>query len=292
VPLIAVPNVSTGSNKQANRLADVLRGSSAVVLDVHSDVVHGRSVFTLTAPADALVEATVALADQAARNLDLTAQRGVHPRMGVLDVCPFVPHGETTIAEAVSAARTAGERIASASGIPVYLYGEAALRPGTRHLPDLRRGGLAGLRSRAQAGLEPDFGGPIDERWGVVCVGARGVLIAFNVWIKAVLEVARTIASRVRESGGGLPGVRSLGLEIETGICQVSMNLITPDETGIEAAFLAVEANAHALGATVLATEIVGIPPERYWPASDARATRLLREPGRTLEAALREAGI
>lgn len=292
MPLIAVPNVSTGSDeKTISALAAAIRASGASVLDVHSDAVHERSVFTVTGGADALTAAMVALSE-GARVLDLTAQRGVHPRMGVLDVCPFVPHGGTKMIDAVTAARAVGTLIAKRTGIPVYLYGEAARRPDTRNLPDLRRGGLEGLRSRAQHGLEPDFGGQIDARFGVVCVGAREVLIAFNVWIRGDLAVARAIAGRVRESAGGLPGVRSLGLEITPpDICQVSMNLTAPDATGIEAAFEAVEANADAMGATVLATEIVGLPPRRFWPPLDAKATRLLREPGRSLEAALREAG-
>ncbi|MGH2775106.1 MAG: glutamate formimidoyltransferase [Actinomycetota bacterium] len=293
MPLIAVPNVSTGSDERTiGALVEAIRASGAVVLDIHSDAIHDRSVFTVTAGADALTGAMVALSE-GARVLDLTAQRGLHPRMGVLDVCPFVPHGDTKMTDAISTAHTVGALISKRTGIPVYLYGEAARRPDTRNLPDLRRGGLEGLRSRAQRGLKPDFGGRIDARLGVVCVGARAVLIAFNVWIKGDLAVARAIAGRVRESAGGLPGVRSLGLEIKPpDMCQVSMNLTAPDATGIETAFEAVEANAGALGAAVVATEIVGLPPRRYWPPPDAKATRLLREPGRSLEAALREAGL
>lgn len=293
MPLIAVPNVSTGSDEPTiAALVEAIRAPGAVVLDVHSDAVHDRSVFTVTAGADALTGAMLALAE-GARGLDLTAQRGVHPRTGVLDVCPFVPHGDTKMVDAVAAARALGALIADQTDMPVYLYGEAALRPDTRNLPDLRRGGLAGLRSRAQHGLKPDFGDRIDARLGVVCVGAREVLIAFNVWIRGDLASARAIAGRVRESAGGLPGVRSLGLEITPpDICQVSMNLTAPDATGIEEAFEAVETSAHALGATVLATEIVGLPPRRFWPSADAKATRLLKEPGRSLEAALREAGM
>ena len=292
MPLIAVPNVASGSEEPTRALVETIHASGAVVLDIHSDAIHDRSVFTVTADKVALTGAMVALAE-GARALDLTAQRGVHPRIGVLDVCPFVPHGDSTMTDAVSAARAVGELISKRTGIPVYLYGEAARRPDTRNLPDLRRGGLEGLRSRAQHGLEPDFGGSIDARWGVVCVGAREVLIAFNVWIKGDLAVAREIAGRVRESAGGLPGVRSLGLEIEPpDICQVSMNLTAPDATGIEAAFEAVETNANAMGADVLATEIVGLPPRRFRLPPDAKATRLLKEPGRSLEAALHEAGL
>jgi len=273
-------------------LADAVREAEAVLLDIHSDAIHDRSVFTITASEDPLVEATVALADRA-RSLDLNLQRGVHPRMGVLDVCPFVPHGETTMNDATSAARSAGKQIAARTGIPVYLYGEAAFRSPAPTLPELRQGGLAGLKVRAKRGLGPDFGGDIDDRLGVVCVGARGVLIAFNVWIKGDPRIASAIARRVRESDNGLAGVRSLGFKIGSpDICQVSMNLTNPEVTGIDAAFEAVEAGADELGAAVTATEIVGLPPQRFMPAPDARATRLLKEPGRSLEHALREAGL
>jgi len=293
MPLIAIPNASTGSDAKTIRaLADATRDAGAILLDIHSDAIHDRSVFTITGSGDSLVEATVAMAKRA-RNLDLTVHEGVHPRIGVLDVCPFVPHGETTMDDAVAAARSAGELIATRVGIPVYLYGEAALRTPAPTLPELRQGGLAGLRSRAKPGLGPDFGGDIDDRLGVVCVGAREVLIAFNVWIKGDHRTARAIARRVRESGNGLAGVRALGFEIvPPDVCQVSMNLTTPEVTGIEAAFEAVEAGANELRAAVSATEIVGLPPQQFMPASDARATRLLKEPGRSLEDALREAGL
>ncbi|MGH2698230.1 MAG: glutamate formimidoyltransferase [Actinomycetota bacterium] len=294
MPLIAVPNISTGSDEETIRaLAGVVETSGAAVLDIHSDAVHDRSVFTVSAAPEVLIEAMVALARQA-RRLNLTTQRGVHPRLGVLDVCPFVPHGDATMESAISAAQSAGALIAERAGLPVYLYGEAAARPETRVLPLIRRGGLGGLLARASRGLAPDFGGPrIDERLGIVCVGARGVLIAFNVWLRCELETARAIAARVRESGGGLEGVRALGLLIEPpDVCQVSMNLTEPQITGIQAAFEVVEAEAAARTASVLATEIVGLPPQRFWPLPDARATRLLRKPGRTLEAALDEAGL
>ena len=292
--IVAVPNVSIGSDSQViHDLAIAIRSSgAAVVLDTHSDAVHDRSVFTVVDPTGAPVEAMVALT-QAALRLDLTAHRGVHPRTGVLDVCPFVPH-EQTIVSAVEAARTTGSLIAERTGMPVYLYGEAAIRSPKPTLPDIRRGGLAELQRRAAAGFAPDFGGPrIDDRFGVVCVGARSTLIAFNVWVRCELEVARSIAARVRQSSGGLPGVRSLGLLIEPPTtCQVSLNLTAPEATGIETAFGAVADHTQELGATIIATELVGLVPRRFLPAPGAQATRLLREPGRSLEAALAEARI
>ena len=289
--IVAIPNVSIGSDKRVvHRLLGAIQSSGAVVLDTHSDAVHDRSVFTVVHPSGAPVEAMVELA-LAALTLDLRVQRGVHPRTGVLDVCPFVPHGET-MDGAVEAARATGSLIAERAGLPVYLYGEATAGSPMLSLPEVRRGGLAELKRRAAGDFAPDFGGPnIDDRFGVVCVGARSTLIAFNTWVRCELEVARNIAAQVRESSGGLPGVRSLGLLIEPPTtCQVSMNLTAPETTGIETAFAAVAGRAHRLGATIIATELVGLVPQSLLPGPDAQATRLLREPGRSLEAALAEA--
>lgn len=291
--VVVVPNVSAGSNEEIiNDLAGTIETRGAFLLDVHSDAVHERTVFTVAGSTKSLVEAMTALAIRCKR-LDLTEQQGVHPRTGVLDVCPFVPHGDS-IQTAVDAARRTGSLIAERAGLPVYLYGEAAWRPDTRLLPDLRRGGLEALRKRSMQGLPPDFGGPdITHAWGVVCVGARGVLIAFNVWLNCESEVARAVAERVRESGGGLTGVRALGFVIDPPrTCQVSMNLTEPTATGIDDAFEAVAVEARAMDASILATEIVGLPPRRFLPSPDAQATRLLREPSRSLESALAEAGL
>jgi len=292
MPLVAIPNVSTGNASTLRGFEDIIRSAGAVVLDTHSDAVHDRSVLTVGGGVTALQRAMVALAN-AARRIDLSAQKGVHPRIGALDVCPFVPHEHTGIEMAIDVARKTGELIAEHAGVPVYLYGEAATRSTTRLLSDLRRGGLTGLRARAEQSLPPDFGPTVvKESTGVVCVGAREVLIAFNVWLRCPLEGARSIASRVREAGGGLPGVRALGFPMGSDVAQVSMNLTAPAIAGIAEAFEAVDVEAQRLRVEVLATEIVGLPPERFQPPPLARATRLLREPGRSLEAALAEAGL
>ena len=143
--------------------------------------------------------------------------------------------------------------------------------------------------ARAQLGFAPDLGPrDIDPRFGVVCVGARDVLIAFNVWIRGGVDAARDIAFAVREKDGGLPGVRALGLAMEGSLAQVSMNLTAPEDTGVQAAFAAVASQAGRLGVPIEKTELVGLVPERFLPPPDAEAARLLIEPGRSLEAALR----
>ncbi|MDQ3953887.1 MAG: glutamate formiminotransferase, partial [Actinomycetota bacterium] len=286
--LVAVPNVSEGRDgEKIARVVASVRDAGARVLDVHSDPIHNRTVVTAGAEPVTLVAATAALA-LAATSIDLTQHVGVHPRLGVLDVCPFVVD-RVPIAEVVEVARTAGAAISERAGLPVYLYGHAATRPECEHLPDIRRGGLAGLMRRAAGELPPDFGlRTIDPRLGVVCVGARGPLIAFNVWLRCDAPTARRIAAAVRKEGS-TRGVRALGLDLGGAGAQVSMNLTDPDRAGIDDAYRMVASRAAAEGVEVQATELVGLPPERYLPDPDAEAARLLRRPGRSLERVLTE---
>jgi glutamate formiminotransferase len=283
MPLVTIPNVSEGRDTAVlTMLTSALGDAGCRVLDVHSDARHNRSVFTAVGQ---LVGGLGALAEIAVETIDLRAHTGVHPRVGVLDVCPVVPH-EAPMDDAVRAARDAGAEIAERASVPVYFYGDAAHEP--RSLPEIRAGGLETLIERARLGFSPDLGPhDIDPRTGVVCVGARGVLVAFNVWLRAEVEVARAIASVVRARDGGLPGVRALGLDLGEGLSQVSMNLTAPDVTGIDAAFAAVASEAARAGAAVEHTEVVGLVPERYLPNPNAEAARLLVEPGRSLESAL-----
>jgi glutamate formiminotransferase len=279
-----IPNVSEGRSTQKLRaLAAAIGKEGGRVLDVHSDPAHNRCVLTVTGNDEELVNASGALAQEAA-DIDLTAHEGVHPRLGGLDVCPFVPHHDD-MGRAVATAHTAGHVIAMRAGLPVYFYGAAALRPAAAALPRLRRGGLEGLIRRAENGFFPDVGPKkIDPARGVVCVGARGPLIAFNVWLRAHPATARRIAAAVRSSGGGPPGVRALGLAIDDSLSQVSMNLVEPLVTGIDAAFEAVRAAAADQRAEIHATEIVGLVPLRYMPDPNAQAARLLMAPGRCLD--------
>ena len=282
--LLAVPNVSEGrSPSRVRGFVDSITATGARVLDVHSDPVHNRTVLTVTGPTRRLDAAMLALCLECSY-IDMTRHEGVHPRLGGLDVCPFVPY-ETAVVEAVTAAHRVGEIIHDRTGLPVYFYGQAALREATRRLPDLRRGGLSTLMERAQSGLQPDLGDAIDERRGVVCVGARGPLIAFNVVLDAPIEVARRVASGVRTSTGGLPGVSALAFPLEGGRVQVSMNLSDPDTTGIDHAFAEIVGRAREEGASVVATEIVGLVPERFLPKGEA--ARLLLQPSRSLESVL-----
>lgn len=286
--LIAVPNVSEGRNVALiERLKGEMASGGARVLDTHSDTLHNRSVFTVAGDDDKLTAAAVTLAANCLE-IDLTAQQGLHPRLGGLDVCPFVPLGsdlEPAIEIAVNAARD----IAGETDLPVFLYEAASVREETRSLPSLRRGGLQELAHRVAAGLTPDFGpAEIDPRRGAVCVGARRPLIAFNVILRSGAAEASRIAVSIRTSGGGPPGIRALGWGLQPGRAQVSMNLTDPQQTGIDVAFDAVAHEAQRVGIRVVGTEIVGLPPERFMPDPQKEAARLLIRPGRSLENALR----
>lgn len=285
--LLSVPNLSEGRRDQViSQAAAAVQVGGAVVLDIHRDAVHNRSVLTVAGEERQLVAGAAELAATAARLIDLRRHRGVHPRLGVLDVCPFVPlEGRSTMADAARAAGLAGRAIGE-RGFPVYLYGRA--EESGRSLPALRRALRPAIDHGPPYPIDPDLGPRIiDPAAGLVCVGARGTLIAFNVWLATDEARADQIAQAVRESGGGAPGIRALGLDMGHGRSQVSMNLIDPAVTGIEAAFDLVEREARVVGARVLATEIVGLVPERFLPGPETQAARLLVTPGRSLESVL-----
>ena len=249
------------------RIADSVRETPGVrVLDLHSDPDHDRSVLTFVGEQAPLLRASVALARACTREIDLAAQSGVHPRMGSLDVLPFVPLGpplsEATLEDAVRVARAAGEAIGSL-GIPVYLYGAAASAPHRENLAEVRRGGYSGLVTRAEDPLwKPDYGPEkLPARSGAVAVGARSFLVAFNAYLDTDdVEVARTVADEVRERDGGLLGVKALGLQVG-GRAQVSMNLTDLGRTSIPVALEAVRRSAERSGARVESTELVGLMP-------------------------------
>jgi glutamate formiminotransferase / 5-formyltetrahydrofolate cyclo-ligase len=264
----AVPNFSEGRDEtKISRIVSSVRDTPGVrVLDLHSDPDHNRSVLTFAGEEEPLLRASVALARACVREIDLSAQSGVHPRMGSLDVLPFVPLGpplsEATLEDAARLARSAGEAIGSL-GLPVYLYGTAASAPHRENLAEVRRGGYHGLAARADDPIwKPDYGPrELPQHSGAVAVGARPFLVAFNANLDTDdVEVARAVAGEVRERDGGLPGVKALGLEVE-GRAQVSMNLADLERTSIPTALEAVRRSAERRGARVESTELVGLVP-------------------------------
>jgi glutamate formiminotransferase len=260
----AVPNFSEGRDEEkiARIVAPVRAVAGVRVLGLHSDPDHNRSVLTFAGEAEAVLEAAVALAQACASEIDLASQTGEHPRMGSLDVMPFVPLDGATLADATRLARQAGERIGSL-GFAVYLYEAAATAPHRRNLADVRRGGYEGLVARLEDPLwQPDYSPPeLDPRKGAVAVGARPFLVAFNAYLDTDdVEVARAVARKVRERDGGLPGVKALGLEVG-GRAQVSMNLTDLETTPIPTALEAVRSAAAEHGSSVESTELVGLAP-------------------------------
>ena len=260
----AVPNFSEGKdNAKISRITGAIRAVPGIrILGLHSDPDHNRSVLTFAGEEDPMLSGALALAKACATELDLALQSGEHPRMGVLDVLPFVPLEGATMDDAVRLALRAGETLGSL-GFPVYLYGSAATNPHRQALPDVRRGGYEGVASRIRDPLwKPDYGPTtLDPHRGAVAVGARPFLVAFNAYLDTdEVEVARAVARRVRESGGGLPAVRALGFHVG-GMAQVSMNLTDLEQTPIPVALEAVRSAAADLGVSVESTELVGLAP-------------------------------
>ena len=264
-----VPNFSEGRNTETiERLRQTIESvDRAVVLDIHRDADHNRSVITFVAPPEVVVEAAFRAVALASELIDLHRHSGQHPRIGATDVLPFVPLSNVTMDECVALAHAAGARIWRELAIPVYFYERAALRPDRVNLEDVRRKGFEQLRDEIGTIAEraPDIGEPrVHPSAGAIAIGARPFLIAFNINLKTNdLSIARQIARTIRARHGGLPFLKALGFELGTrGLVQVSMNLVNYETTGLIQAYEAVRKEAAALGVEIEGTEIVGLVPE------------------------------
>jgi len=267
-PLLeCVPNVSEGRSPAViDRLGRAITQVKGVRLaSVHIDPDHHRSVFTFLGAPEAVQAAALSLARAVFEAVDMRAHQGIHPRLGALDVLPFVPLRDLTMAGAVAVARAVGERLAADHGLPVYLYGAAATAPGRRSLLAVRAGQYEGLPTRlADPSWRPDFGpARFEPRLGALLVGARDVLVAYNVWLDTDdAAAARAIARAVRESAGGLPSLQAMGGRLERrGIAQVAMNLLDYRVTSLPQAFDAVRSEAARRGVGVRRGELVGLAP-------------------------------
>jgi glutamate formiminotransferase len=260
--LLAVPNVSEG--RDAARIAALERAfaDGVALLDRHSDADHNRTVLTLAGEAAPLRRALARGAAEAVRSIDMTAHEGVHPAIGALDVCPVVwrapQERDPARALALEVAAEIGEL-----GVPVFLYGELAAGPERAERAHFRGGGLAGLRSRMEAGERADRGPALPHRTaGAALVTARPPLGAFNVELDSDdLDLARAVAAGLRESGGGLRGVRAIGLPLASGRTQVSTNVHDPVATPLAEVVERVRALAAPLGVRPLEAELVGLVP-------------------------------
>lgn len=265
--LECVPNFSEGRRPEVvARLSSAVAVPGVRLLDVSSDPDHNRSVLTLAGDPEALHRGLLALYEAALAEIDLRRHEGVHPRVGAVDVAPFVPLGDTPMAMAVAAAERLAAEVGDRFGLPIYLYERAARRPERRALADIRRGGFEGFGAKIADPLwTPDFGpARIHPTAGATVIGARFFLIAFNAVLDtAEITVARAVARRVREAGGGLPAVRAMGVYLASrGRAQVSMNLVDFRRTSMLKALERVREEAAGLDARVIETEVVGLVPE------------------------------
>ncbi len=283
MPLIeCVPNVSEG------RRTDIIAALAAAIgapgihlLDRSSDSSHNRSVFTFAGEPGALRDAVLRLFTAAISSIDLRAHDGVHPRIGAVDVVPFVPLQDATMDECVALAQSTAALVAERLDVPVFLYEEAAVSDDRRSLSNIRRGGINGMALRMkQAAWRPDFGpNQPHPTAGATAIGARPILIAYNVNLATNrLGVAKRIASTIRTSGGGLANVKALGLQLDHGTVQVSMNLTNYKETSMMTVFDIIAREAAVDGVRVLESEIVGLVPADALPADPLRRLKLRQD--------------
>jgi len=263
-----VPNFSEGRDSgKIAEIASVFQSFPKVRLaDFSRDADHNRSVFTfLGKPAD-LLEAALAACGKALELIDMRRQIGAHPRLGAVDVVPFIPLGKAGMQDAVDLARDFGKEFYKRFGVPVYFYGCAALNERHIELPDVRRGGYEGLEEKiTRVEGKPDIGVvKFNARSGAAVVGAREILVAYNINLDGNdLHLARHIASRIREKGGGLKHVRAIGIMLKSkGLAQVSMNLTNCRETPLKTVFDRVKELAAEGGVNILESELIGLTPE------------------------------
>lgn len=273
-----VPNFSEGRDtKVVDAIRDAIAGTPGVaLLACESDPDHNRSVITFAGAPEAVRAGALRGIEEAVRRINLTRHEGVHPRIGAADVVPFVPIAGVDLEECAGIAHEAGREVWERLRLPVYFYEAAALRPERRRLENVRRRGFWWLRDHT-AEHPPDIGGSeLHPTAGAVEIGARKLLIAFNANLTTDdVEVARTIARKIRASSGGLPALKAIGVFLRSrGIAQVSMNLTDFEQTGIFEAFSAVQSQAAPHGVDVASTEIIGLAPRR---ALDETTARLIK---------------
>jgi glutamate formiminotransferase len=263
----SIPNLSEGRRPDVlERIADAIRSTPGVrLLDHSADPSHNRSVYTLVGDPEGVKRATLALFEEAITSIDLRAHHGEHPRLGAVDVVPFVPIDGVTMAECVALAKDIGAAVAERFRVPVFLYEEASSDPARRNLEDIRRGEFEGLAEKMKGpGWAPDFGPAAPHpSAGATVIGARMPLIAYNINLNTDrLDVAKKIAAAIRHSSGGLRHVKAAGFMLEDRrIAQVSMNLTNYEKTPIFRVFEIVKREAARYGVSILESEIVGLVP-------------------------------
>jgi len=261
-----VPNISEGRRGDViDAVVDAVRRTPGVrVLNVQSDESHNRTVITFVGEGEAVARAALALVEKAVELIDLRQHHGEHPRLGAVDVIPFVPLGETAIEECVGLARWLGEQIWATLRLPVYLYAAAATAAHRVRLPDIRKGEFEGLAEKMlRDGWAPDIGDPRPHpSAGAVVVGARFPLIAYNINLRTTdVEIARAVARAVRGSSGGLANVQALGVVAASGLAQVTINILDASKTPMARIFDLVRVEAERYGVEIAESEVVGLVP-------------------------------
>jgi glutamate formiminotransferase len=273
-----VPNFSEGCNGgTVGAILSAIRSiPGARLLDSSSDRDHNRTVVTIAGAPGVVADAAFAAIERAADRIDLRLHKGVHPRIGATDVVPFIPVRDISMAECAALARALGRRVGGELGLPVYLYAEAATRPDRKNLSDIRKGEYEELAAAigTDPARRPDFGPAKLGSAGATAIGARGPLIAFNIYMKSGdLEAAREISRRIRASSGGLPALQAMGVLVD-GRAQVSMNLTDYTQTSVPQAYGVVRAEAGKLGVEIDSSELIGLIPQAAcggWSAADVR---------------------
>lgn len=284
----AVPNFSEGRRPEVvQAIVEAIQAPGVLLLDHSSDWDHNRSVVTVAGSPAAVVEGLFRAVAVAAEQINLFEQRGEHPRIGATDVVPLVPIQGITLEECAMLATTLGRRIGEELGIPVYLYEAAATRPERKNLATIRKGQFEALVDEITTPARtPDFGPAVIGPAGATVVGARQFLIAYNFYLSSTdVEIAKRIAKTIRESSGGLPAVKAMGLLVD-GQAQVSMNLVDFTQTPLHVVMGAVSRLAAESGVAVDRSELIGLIPQEallqaaahYLKLPDFRAGRLVEE--------------
>ncbi len=262
-----IPNFSEGRDlEKVEAIVNVFRGVKGVkLLDYSSDEDHNRTVVTVVGEPEVLEAAIIHMAEKVYENIDMSTQSGGHPRMGALDVVPFVPIDGVTMDECVDIANRVGKTIGERFNIPVYLYEKAATASHRENLATVRKGQYEGFFEKIkESNWVPDYGpSEVNIKGGCVAIGARQALVAFNVNLGTDnLQVADTIAKTVRHIGGGLRFVKAMGVKLEDrNIVQVSMNLVNYEKTAVYRAFEMIKMEAKRYGVTVVGSEVIGLVP-------------------------------
>ncbi len=261
-----VPNVSEGRDKsKIKEIITNLEKTGVKILDYSSDPDHNRSVITFVGDRNTVKEGAFQVAKDAVRLIDLRTHKGTHPRMGAVDVIPFIPVKNVSMKDCVGISREVGKRIAEELKVPVYLYAESATSPERVKLPNIRKGEFEGFFEKIKdPNWKPDFGEPVvHPTAGVTAVGAREFLIAYNINLDTKdLKIAKKIARSIRESSGGLRYVQAKGMELkEKGCVQVSMNILNYKKAPLYRIFEIVKMEAARYGVNILESELIGLMP-------------------------------